>query len=463
MSRIGSNSESLAALCRVPSAPSRYGTRRYGEKYNFFSTGKGLIDISPQHNIYNTARNLVYSRYSEQDWTNSNNLHYTLSEKERSMGHRIRADAWRAVQETEERTRKRQAENSARLMARRNDVNNCKENLVNESRRMEKEIEALQESTRVLEKAYQWSAEPLHVTEECMLHRDRRIGIDRVYDEVERELTKEAQTIKDCQEMMRKLIQKAHAQLKMNRASLHGMDIDRENKNHAGRIDDLMYQLRNSSTGIGYYPGVETLDNTVSDPKSWLKFTQTNIARSEKDREASQKLGEDIDTCLRTCSRRIWTQYITSTNCLISRIHETRDTKEKLQRHIERVIQEIVDMDKSIGLLQKAILDKEGYMKVAQTRLEERAKKLQMEICRDQPMNGIISEIEEIKESVSKLKQSLTAAEFSMARLIRTKSQLENDIEVKETSLKIDAKDCMGLRKSLPKNGFMEPVTKTLM
>ena len=69
----------------------------------------------------------------------------------------------------------------------------------------------------------------------------------------------------------------------------------------------------------------------------------------------------------------------------------------------------------------------------------------------------IISEIEEIKESVSKLKQSLTAAEFSMVRLMRTKSQLENDIEVKETSLKIDAKDCMGLRKSLPKNGKTTP------
>lgn len=53
-------------------------------------------------------------------------------------------------------------------------------------------------------------------------------------------------------------------------------------------------------------------------------------------------------------------------------------------------MQEIVDMDHNIELLQKAIRDKEGYMKVAQTRLDERAKKLSVEICRDPPMNGYL-------------------------------------------------------------------------
>ena len=40
---------------------------------------------------------MVYSRYSEGDWDHSNKLHYSLSDRERSMGHNIRADAWRAV------------------------------------------------------------------------------------------------------------------------------------------------------------------------------------------------------------------------------------------------------------------------------------------------------------------------------------------------------------------------------
>lgn len=48
----------------------------------------------------------------------------------------------------------------------------------------------------------------------------------------------------------------------MNRASLHEMDKDARNKHHAENIDDRMFQLRNNSSGIGYFPGVETMDNT---------------------------------------------------------------------------------------------------------------------------------------------------------------------------------------------------------
>ena len=42
----------------------------------------------------------------------------------------------------------------------------------------------------------------------------------------------------------------------------------------------------------------------------------------------------------------------------------------------------------NVELLRKAIRDKEAYMKVAQTRLEERTKRLNVEICKDHPMKG---------------------------------------------------------------------------
>ena len=54
----------------------------------------------------------------------------------------------------------------------------------------------------------------MHVAEECILHREKRTGIDLVHDDVERQLTKEVDVIKSCQELMRKYIKKAHAQLK---------------------------------------------------------------------------------------------------------------------------------------------------------------------------------------------------------------------------------------------------------
>jgi len=66
----------------------------------------------------------------------------------------------------------------------------------------------------VLEKAYMATANPLHIAEECLLHREKRTGIDMVHDDVEKELVKEVDVIKKCQEKMKRCIQKAHIQLK---------------------------------------------------------------------------------------------------------------------------------------------------------------------------------------------------------------------------------------------------------
>ena len=57
----------------------------------------------------------MYSRYSTGDWATSNTGHYNLSERERSLAERLRADAWRAVKATDTRTRNRQASNTKRL------------------------------------------------------------------------------------------------------------------------------------------------------------------------------------------------------------------------------------------------------------------------------------------------------------------------------------------------------------
>ncbi len=60
-------------------------------------------------------RKSLYSRYSTGDWTRSNDNHFKLSEHERSLGESLRADAWRAVKATDQRTRNRQASNTKKL------------------------------------------------------------------------------------------------------------------------------------------------------------------------------------------------------------------------------------------------------------------------------------------------------------------------------------------------------------
>lgn len=416
------------------------------------------LDMGHAKAYYNPARNAVYSRYSTNDWGMSNSMNFSLSDKERSFAERLRADAWRAVKETDTRTRNRQNDITKKLGERVYDITFWKSELNNEISAMATEIENLKEYRRTLEKALGDTANPLHIAEECLMHREKRQGIDLVHDDVERTLIKEVDIIKKCQAKMKKVLDKAYVQLKMNRAAQHAMEIDAKDKHHAQGLDDRMQQLRNSSSGIGYYPGIESIDNTITIPDSWVRYTQENIARSQKERAASERLRGEIDSTLRACANEMWNQFNSVNNAFNTRIRETTDARNKLQAHLQRTMQEIFDMEKNIELLRKAIQDKENPMKVAQTRLDERTRRINVELCNDPVMKSLQREVTEIRESVRILKERLKASELSLARLMKTKSTLEHDIGVKDNTVKIDTSYCMGMRKGFPMDPKIGPV-----
>lgn len=420
-------------------------------------TGRSL-DLGHARSYYNPARNAVYSRYSTQDWGHSNSMNFSLSEKERSFAERLRADAWRAVKETDARTRNRQNDITKKLGERVYDIAFWKSELNNEINAMATEIENLKEYRRTLEKALGDTANPLHIAEECLMHREKRQGIDLVHDAVEKSLIKEVDVIKKCQDRMKKVLDKAHVQLKMDRAAQHTLEIDAKDKHHAQGLDDRMQQLRNKSAGIGYHPGIENIDNTITIPDSWARYTQENIARSQRERAASERLRGEIDSCLRACANDMWNQFNTVNNAFNTRIRETTDARNKLQSHLQRTMQEIFDMENNINLLRKAIQDKELPMKVAQTRLDERTRRINVELCNDPVMKSLQREVSEIRDSVRILKERLKASELSLARLMKTKATLEHDISVKDNSLKCDSQYCMGMRKGFPMDPKVGPV-----
>ncbi|XP_076450523.1 tektin-3-like isoform X1 [Babylonia areolata] len=415
-------------------------------------------DMGHARSYFNPAMRTVYSRYSPNDWNLSNSMNYSLSDKERSFAERLRADAWRAVKETDARTRNRQNDVTKRLGERVYDISFWKSELSAEVNAMATEIENLKEYKRTCEKALGDTANPLHVAEECLMNREKRQGIDLVNDDVEKSLVKEVDIIKKCQARMKRVLDKAYVQLKMNRAAQHALEIDAKDKHHAQGLDDRMQQLRNSSAGIGYIPGIESIDNTLTIPESWARYTQENIARSQKERAASERLRGEIDSTLRHCANEMWNNFNGVNNAFNTRIRETTDARNKLQAHLQRTMQEIFDMEKNISLLRKAIQDKENPMKVAQTRLDERTRRINVEICNDPVMKSLQYEVAEIRESVRLLKERLKSSELSLARLMKTKATLEHDIGVKENSLRIDSAFCMGMRKGFPMDPKVGPV-----
>ena len=114
-----------------------------------------------------------------------------------------------------------------------------------------------------------------------------------------------------------------------------------------------------------------------------------------------------------------------------------------------QVIAQMNEMEENISCLGKAINDKEQPMKLAQTRLDTRTNRPNVELCRDPVQYRLIQEVHEIENSVANLDARHRDAQSSLKGLIRNQLDLEEDIGVKANTLFIDEVECMGMRKSM--------------
>lgn len=119
-----------------------------------------------------------------------------------------------------------------------------------------------------------------------------------------------------------------------------------------------------------------------------------------------------------------------------------------------QIVGQIKEAEENIARLKKAIDDKVLPMQLAQTRLDTRTNRPNVELCRDPVQYRLIEEVGEIESSVAQLQARLKQTEDSLKGLIRNQLALEEDIGVKANTLFIDEVECMGMRKSINIQNF---------
>uniref|UniRef100_A0A673K167 Tektin n=1 Tax=Sinocyclocheilus rhinocerous TaxID=307959 RepID=A0A673K167_9TELE len=350
------------------------------------------------------------TRYMPEDWFKSNRSNYRESESSRNSAERLRRDTIRMIQDKDQMTRRTQDTTSKNIGERLNDISFWRSELNHEIDNMVTEISALTDVKRRLERALAETEGPL---------------------------------ISEAVHVILFIII-----LRSNRAAQHELERDLSDKVTAQRIDDRCHHLRNTSDGISYYRGIDRMDPSL--PDSWSKFTDDNILHSQSERAASHKLRDEIEILLNATSNEMWDQFNSVNVSFTNRIAEMADTKNNLQTHLAKTLQEIFQTEMLIEALKKAIRDKENPLKVAQTRLEERSRRPNVELCRDNPHHRLVTEVREIEDTIHKLRERLMEAENTLQTLVKTKVALEHDLSIKANSLFLDQEKCMGTRKSFP-------------
>uniref|UniRef100_H0X8L1 Tektin n=1 Tax=Otolemur garnettii TaxID=30611 RepID=H0X8L1_OTOGA len=399
-------------------------------------------------------RTTLFTRYTPEDWYRSNLTNYQESNTSRHNSERLRVDTSCLIQDKYQQIRKTQANTTHNLGERVSDIGFWKSELIHELDEMIGETNALTDVKKRLERALMETEAPLQVARECLFHREKRMGIDLVHDEVEKELLTEVDAILCCQEKMRLHLDKAIAQLAANRAAQHELEKDLSDKQTAYRIDEKCHHLRNTSDGVSFFRGVERVDATTCSTcpvaDFFARLLCTILGRAQGRELDRAKLRNDIENLLVVTANEMWNQFNKVNLSFTNRIAETTDAKNKIQVHLAKTLNEIFQTEMTIESIKKAIKDKTAFLKVAQTRLDERTRRPNIELCRDMAQLRLVNEVYEVDDTIQTLQQRLRDAEDSLQQLVHNKATLEHELAIKANTLYIDQEKCMSMRRSFP-------------
>ncbi|KAM4819905.1 tektin-5 isoform 2-T2 [Thomomys bottae] len=369
-----------------------------------------------------SLRSALFCRYSTQDWDQSTDLQIRGAEASHLWANRLTGDTLRLMQDKDQLTRQMQEGTTRNLSQRLLDIGFWKSELCYELDRLLTENRSLDNIKRRLECAADQVNCPLQ----------------------------EVDLLKCCQDRMRNLAQRVNVQIRDNRDTQLALEKDIEDKSSAECIDEKCYNLRSTSDAISFYHGLEKLDDSVSVPETWTKFSNNNIRHSQNMRANSIRLREEAEHLFESLSDQMWKQFTDTNLAFSARISEETDAKNKLQTQLAKTLQEIFQTENTIMLLERAIMAKECPLKVAQTRLECRTRRPNMELCRDMAQFKLLNEVFTIDDTLQTLRLRLREAQDTMQLLAMTKSRLEHELAIKANTLCIDKDKCMGMRKTFP-------------
>ncbi|XP_062359607.1 tektin-4 [Cinclus cinclus] len=322
---------------------------------------------------------------------------------------------------------------------------------------LQKEVMELDAETNLLaaqklrlERALDATEVPYAVVIDNLECRERRQPPDLVIDEVEKQLLKEADLIRDIRDLLKRTIIQATTQIRSNRIQKENCELDWSDKVETCDIDDKCVGYCADSADVQFHPGSVKFEENASTPKSWAQLSHDNISRAEQEKLASAQLRSLINNIIHDASEDLRMQRAAGNEAFDNRCRQLDDAKLCLEQHLEQILKDIGEEEANIMNLKKAIGDKEVYLKVAHTRLYDRSFRPNIELCRDEPQFRLVSEVEELTVFLEALKRKLMESEQNLKNLEETRMKLEKEIAVKANSIFIDRQKCMSNRVRYP-------------
>ncbi|KAH8393475.1 hypothetical protein KR200_002161 [Drosophila serrata] len=413
----------------------------------------GKVDWSPMAGMTGTrpvVDRYSITRYSPNEWRTRN--HETVQFVNATQG---KADKNRFSSTTEylrlsALVNKSQTETTDRLRTRAQLIGKWKNTLENAIRAMADEIATMEVERVRLRKSLVVYGVPESIAKECIEKRATRPDTELVRDQVEEELVNELALIAEIRRLMQKTLEDFEMQQVENRTARQRLEYDWSDKKEAYEIDTLNVGLNNLSRTIMFRPGAVRQPPEQASEKYWEHFSMETLDDCEKCRLKSVALRNTLHSIMMNGARDMRTQADVVEKALTSRINCTQEAVQRFENDLKETLQSLADVENRITLMKRRISDFDSSMKVAQTRMDNRGYRPNVENCRDLAQQELIDGVHTIQSSVSALLHELEESEQVKSDLVNARARLEREIMLKRRSLFIDRERCMQLRSHYP-------------
>merc|ERR1712226_982122 len=387
-------------------------------------------------------------RYAPPDWHSRNSKLSEVARNTRDYSHALRQEAKQLRIDAEAKTKWFNYENNVKLNERVRNITEWRDKLDQCLKDINLEISVQKDAKEACERALEAKNMPLEIVLENLNVREARQEFDVVKDDVEHQLNSEVQLIENIKDKLRMRAEEAWDSLAKLEEIREVVQLDLKDKNEALDIDMQQLDLTESSAGISHKPDAVRVPKGSVVPETWYTFSENNKMMAEQAMAESQRLREAIFHSIEQTSNDLRDQQDATNFDFRKRHYEMKRAKEELEYQMKATRNEISDQELNIADMEAAIRAKENPLKLAETRLENRTFRPHVELCRDDPQDGLTMEVQALKDTLHQLNVKMDHSRETLTELEAHLHKLEEDHRDKQLALALDTR-CMDTRKRL--------------
>ncbi|TMW47558.1 hypothetical protein DOY81_007384 [Sarcophaga bullata] len=393
------------------------------------------------------------------DWNHRVNTLRNIADARRDDAFQIRHSSRTLRNETRIEGDWTNYETNESLDNRISELNRWREAIAKTLERIEREMKLLVEEKSSTECELEAMQTPLSVVGECLTMRDCRLGSEITYDDADTELKNELSVVENNQRLLADQCQKAWEKLCRLEEVKFKLGLEVDNKSEAEDLDRSQLSLDKFAANISYKTDPIRNPKNSCSYQNWLEHTKNMKQLAENELADTYAIRESLFVCREKAHNMLISQQERTEHTIRKRIFETQKARNELEWQQLKMKEEMEKAVCEIKTLEQALRDKTDSLKLAETRLENRAQRSGMELCLDEAHDQLCLEVQKLRDIRRRLMDKIEEAKSNYNLLEGHAQKIDVDLENKQHSLMTDIR-ALDLRQRL-KGGEFGQATKS--